>query len=770
MTNWWTLPGSMLWILGLAVDLAVLSVANYAALRHRVRLRQKLGEAGFSLPLALGTGLFCLGLMLHSQTLWVRILWGGLAAAFGVQVLWIWWRREPGEGQRCPGSVPPRVRRREMQRVEWWVWALVLGGLLAIVVLGAVIGVQISERAHSVQFHLQQLEGLARSAGRDLKPAALEEAGEHLAALDQELEAIQSRIGFLMPAGRLLRWVPRYGGDLAAASDLLSMAVGTISAGDRTFRSLTPVLDVLVGPEEDAAPALAVAQRLLPLLVAAQPELQAAKQELASVEQARSRIELSSLSPRAAGLVTRLDHYLPSFRMAVEGAMAAPYLLGADGPRTYLILAQNNQELRPTGGFISGVGELRLEGGRLASLDFSDSYAVDNHDVPHDLTPLDFQQTLFGQLWFFRDANWDADFPTSARRAMEIYARDRGVTADGVIALDLVALQLLVEALGPIQMPGADQVLTGDTVMQAIQQKWSEPAGGEGREWWLHRKDFMGQVAGAILQQLASGGTVQPADIARALQGALDEKHILVYVPHTQAALVLRQNNWDGALPSPATDLLAVVDTNVGFNKVDAKVERSIHYRVDLAAEGGPQARVTLRYRNLVRKPVGACLQEARYGDTYADMMERCYWDYVRIYVPAGSQLLAGPDLAWPPGSLIVRKGEAPPQEPIRATPGDGALAAWAAFMDLEPGAERTLTFEYRLPDWVLTEDADGLLHYRLQVHKQPGTRAVPIEVEIALPPEAEVVAGSPDDLFVSTRLRTDRDFEVVYRMKEGSP
>ena len=687
-----------------------------------------------------------------------------------------------------PGSPTPPSAPSKSQGARWLGWGLILAGLLVIGAWSAATGGQLVGRVRSLQAHLQYLEVFAQGDAGGMGLAELESAGEHLAGMRQDLEAIQSQVGPLLPAGRLLRWLPRHGGDLAAASDLLDIAVGLASAGDRTFQALSPAFDLFDGSAGNPTPAQSAGERLLPVLLAAQPELQAAQDELAAVEEAQIRIDAQILSPRVASLLDRLDRYRPWFETAVEGALLIPGLLGADGPRTYLIVAQNNQELRATGGFISGVGELRVEGGRLGSLSFDDSYAVDNLNVPHELTPLDFQRVLWGQLWFFRDTNWDADFPTSAQRALDVYARDRGVQADGVIALDLSALRFLVDAVGPLQMEGTANPVTSHNILQVAQAQWNEPTVGSGQDWWSHRKDFMGQIASAVMDRLATlrlgspprkrysagqaGQDLQPVRLARALKQALDEKHVLIYLTDLQAASLLREQDWDGALTIPPfpSDALLIVDSNVGFNKVDAKIARSIHYQVDLAAQGGPRARLTLTYQHRATRPVGDCVQESHYGDTYADMMERCYWDYVRVYVPAGSRLLAGPGLPLPPGSLLARNSDPLAPQSISPTLAIGGWAVWTAFFALPTMEERTLTFDYQLPEGVLDRDPNGSVHYRLRVQKQPGTKAVPLRVEFTLPPTAELVAARPAGLPVmDTDLRTDRDFEIVFRRgKEG--
>jgi hypothetical protein len=643
---------------------------------------------------------------------------------------------------------------------RWRVGCVLLAaGLLLLAGWAAVTAVQLYGHGRSLQGHLRALEGLVEGDVAGMDPGSLAAAGDHLGGMRRDLEAMDARLGPLPHAGRLLAWVPRHGGDLAAAADLLDLAVGVSAAGDGAFQALTPALDLLEG-----GPALLSAgEKALPALVAARPDLEAARAKLAAVQEARQRIDVAALSPRVAGLVGRMDRTLPLLDVAVDGALLLPDLLGAQGPRTYLVVAQNNQELRATGGFISGAGELRVASGRLVGdLDFRDSYAVDNMAVPHEEAPADFQQVLMGDLIFFRDANWDPDFPTSARRALEIYARDQGVVADGLVALDLSGLRLLVAAAGPLVVAGVDEPVDGDNLMRVIQGQWGQAEGEDGQDWWLHRKDFMGEVAAALFARLSEPQGVDPAVLLGAVKEALDAKHLLAYLPEPGAAALLRARNWDGALPGPATegDFVMLVDSNAGFNKVDARIERSLLYQVDLAAAGPARARLAATYRHLGQVPVGECVQEARYGETYQDMAERCYWDYARLYVPGGSRLLEGPGLAAvPEGSLMARSGSSQGLEPALAA---GDWSAWTAFFSLAPAAERTVAWHYELPAEAVTSRPGGLLAYRLRVAKQPGTGAVPLRLEIRLPAGAELVQG---EMAVETNLRQDREFLVVYRL-----
>jgi hypothetical protein len=656
-----------------------------------------------------------------------------------------------------------------LRRYRWLGWLLVLAGLLVIAVWAAVTGLQVVSRARSLQRHLHYLEDLADGGTAGLVQLDVDQVSRHLTGMDQDLAFIQARVGPLLPAGRLFGWVPEYGGDLAAADDLLEMAASLASAGERTFQALSPALDRMAPTDDEAGSLLSAGEEILPVLVTARPELEVVWRELVEVRAARAQIDPGVLSPRVGGMLERLDRYLPAFETAVDAALVAPGLLGAGAPRSYLVVAQNNQELRGTGGFISGVGELRVEDGKLQSLAFRDSYAVDNFEVPHEIAPLEFRQILLGDLILFRDANWDPDFPTSAQQMIQIYAQDQGVGADGVIALDLTALHLLVAAAGPLQVEGIEEPVSAQNVLAIIGQQWAAGTGDSGSDWWLRRKDFMGDIASALLERLSTPEDLDPVELGWAVKKALDEKHLLVYLEDPGAAALLRSQNWDGALPRPSSgqDFLMVVDSNVGFNKVDPNVARSVDYEIDLADPGVPRARLSMRYENLSSRPVEACVQEARYGDTYADMLERCYWDYVRVYVPVGSELRAAPDLPLPPGSLLARNEGTGLPETIHPTLSTEDWSVWTAFFDLPSMEETELVWEYRLPPEVVQRSADGTYQYRLRVQKQAGTVDVPLSVEIGLPAGAELVAGPAA---VETDLRLDREFLVVFRTEEAGP
>ena len=227
-----------------------------------------------------------------------------------------------------------------------------------------------------------------------------------------------------------------------------------------------------------------------------------------------------------AAQLSRLDRLLPLARVGLQAAQVAPSLLGADGPRTYLILAQNNHELRGTGGFISAAGTVRLDAGRIADLKLSDSYAVDNFAQPHPAPPRPLAEQMGTQLLTLRDSNWSPDFPESAQVARALFLQDQGVATDGAIALDLEAVRLLVAALEPLQVAGVGQPVTGDNVIEWMKLAWQAPQDSTGTvqeattsDWWAKRKNFMGDLMAAALAKVQGGGGLNPVALGRGAAG-----------------------------------------------------------------------------------------------------------------------------------------------------------------------------------------------------------------------------------------------------------
>ena len=656
---------------------------------------------------------------------------------------------------------------------------LILAGMVLLIGTGWAKYRRVRTCLDSTLTSLNVLQDLAPAGSLEAADVDLAEMGVQLRGLQDDLACLRVEVGEFMVVAPLLGWLPEVGNDISSVPDLLEMAEALVNAGVLISDGLSPLLEELQARDlmapGDGEDSLDLPQVVL-ALEAAQPALASAEAELGRARELQLELDRDSLSPRLGRLLDLTGRYLPLLHTGVRAAQLAPELLGADGSRTYLILAQNDDERRPTGGWISGLGLVTVEQGQVSNVSFSDSWAVDNLQVPHEIPPESMFRALWAEIWLFRDANWSPDFPTSAQVAEGILLRDQEIAVDGVIAVDQHALQLLVGALAPLGVESSDEPVSESNVLTFVREAWAEPqmgvtlAGGWG-EWVTRRKDFMSDLADAMLRKVQDQReTVDLSQLGRSLWQGLQERHILVYLHDKETAELLASQRWDGGILEATGDYLQVVDANVGFNKVDPNVKREITYRVDLSDPERAQAEVVVSYRNESQRVVETCLQEVESLPSYEQRMHGCFWNYVRFFVPEGARLETAEQEPVPPGSLLSRYRFAPLGD---AGPDvdsvENGKDTYGLFFVLAPGEQRKVRLAWQLPPGTVEEEADRV-RYRLLVQKQSGTPAIPLRVIVTMPsgvrifsttPEPAKVAG--DVLSFSLSLATDQQIDISF-------
>jgi hypothetical protein len=662
--------------------------------------------------------------------------------------------------------------------------------LLAFSAFGYVKYQRIAGRLASVQERLSKIQSTSRASSSDvLQSESLQSIEGELAQAEAELSAIKGELGPLLALSPYLGWLPLVGGDLKATPHLLDLAMDCLGAGQLMCRGAQPAASLLAGRSPGTFLAEGFDERILAALVNEQATFLEAQARLDSAAAHRQEIDQATLSPGLRRL-DQLDRYLPLLQAGVQMAIlapdVAPGLLGLASPKTYLVLAQNNHELRATGGFISAVGLLRVDKGRISTTGFHDSYLFDDPTRPYSPPPEALTRTMQAGVWVLRDANWSPDFPTTARVAREMYQLGQGVAVDGVIAMDLTAVEYIVGAVGPIQIEAYGEEVSQTDLVDKLKSYWAALPDQE-EDWWSHRKDFMAALAEGVFSELKTElDNRQMMNLLLALWRSLEEKHLLIYVDDPDIEWLLAENNWDGAIRPVEGDYLLVVDTNVGYNKVDPQVERALDYQVIIGADGRAHGQVTVSYTNKSSVEVDRCLQEAKYQPSYDQMMEGCYWDYLRLYVPEGSQITWATEVPLPQGSLFSlalsrrpgrsegtakgRAGEVA-SEDSRPTvePSEGGKAVFSQFFVVAPGQRQEISFQYDLLFGTFQEESDG--RYQLLIQKQPGTLAVPVHLTVTIPAQARLIAAQPQPTRVQanvvefkTILSTDRRFELVWR------
>lgn len=548
----------------------------------------------------------------------------------------------------------------------------------------------------------------------------------HQAAI--HLNQVERDLRVTYPILKVAATIPGIGPTLGQAQPLLQFGNHLAQAGDALASSITPLFSQIDDGNQQSLP-----RRAFSLLKNEEQNLRDAAHLLDLTAGDLGKIDPSALPARLRPLYNQIATNFPLLQHGAALLPILPQLLGDGQPVDYLVIAQNRDELRATGGFITGIGTVRLDSGDLVSFEMGDSYRIDDFSKPYPPPPEAIQRLMLAGYWVTRDANWSPDFPTSARDIQELFTLSTGQETAGVFAFDQEAVRRLLSVTGPIQLEQADTPITAANVEDYMQASWApDPGEGLTRAWWLQRKDFMKTLGEAILDQLLNPQNPRTlVNLAPTMLGLIREGHFLVYLNDSEAQEKLAALDLANQLDPGRGDFLLLVDSNFGFNKVDAVVTRRLRYAIDLTDLAHPKGTVSISYLHLIKQPV-ECKHIPSYGTgTYEDLQTRCYWDYWRVYRPAGSTLLT--DTAEPVAASLLLSQEGWSGE-VEIFPGYAGTQVFAGVFVLPTDERQTISLQTSIPREAISQDANGQSTYTLRISKQPGLNSLPVTLTLELP------------------------------------
>ncbi len=596
--------------------------------------------------------------------------------------------------------------------------------------------------AGHLAYRVIHLTSTARSLAAAVQSQHIDSATlvSDLDSIAGDIGAIHANVRPIYPLLSLGAGIPGIGPYVRQVEPLLNLGNGMAQAGALLLDTFAPVMQA----STLAGAGGTTTERLFTAIESNLPALDEASQLLDQVAPERQKIDPDLLPGSIRRYYLKADHYFPTLQKALPALKQVPALMGAKAVQNYLILAQNRDEMRATGGFISGIGLASLDKGKVSSFSLGDSYAIDDFSKGYPKPPVALKQFMEADYWVTRDANWSPDFPTAARQAEKLYKLSTGTQVGGTIAFDQLAVKSLLEVLGPVTLEGYPDPISAANVEDFMRLSWApDPSTGITPEWWANRKKFMGDLGKVILGKIFTPGDSKAlAALALKLVDLVQTGHLLVYVDQPEIASLLAEANLDGALRPTAGDYLYLVDSNVGYNKVDTIINRQLLYEVDLSDPANPTANITVSYQHTGQQDV-ICKQEATYGKgTYADMQARCYWDYWRIYLPTGSRVITA---AINPvsGAQLLSGKDWPGQ--VETNPGEANLTVLSGIMVLPTKSQQQTSIQISLPSTILQKGENQEEIFQLQVPKQPGLADLPVKVSIKLPANSAIQPGNTD-------------------------
>ncbi len=417
---------------------------------------------------------------------------------------------------------------------------------------------------------------------------------------------------------------------------------------------------------------------------------------------------------------------------------------GFDEKKTYLILLQNSMELRPTGGFIGSIATLRIEDGFMETPVVQDVYALDGQLKGHVAPPPIIKELLGQEHWYLRDSNWDPDFAVSGEKAAWFYQKETGVAVDGVIAISTPFLTGLLDVTGPLNLPDYNDRITKENFFgKSLFYTKADFFPGS-----TQKKDFLGSVAATLITHLTSGITNKAPALARVVGQALSSGDIQFWFPERGVQAIVKQAGWAGEVdrketcetstPPCMVEKIAVVESNMGVNKVNAYIKRSIKSRVDVGENGGVDGTIAVTYQNTSTNDA-------------AITGGGVYLSYSRVYLAPDALV-----------SSVRIDGEEVPYDNTT----EHNLTVTGFSFTVPPGMERTVTISYRRGVLLSFENNKSMLV--VSIRKQPGMIDTNLDVAVSYPvgwsPQAGAgLLANAREARYNTILDSPKTYSIVF-------
>lgn len=361
------------------------------------------------------------------------------------------------------------------------------------------------------------------------------------------------------------------------------------------------------------------------ILKSAAANLEQARMEAQIALQYTQGIDASHFPSPYQDKIQALQKLLPQFNNILahqkDYFTLAQRLLGARSYKKYLVIFQNNSEIRPTGGFIGSYAQITLNQGRVTDLKVDDIYNIDGQLLEKVIPPKPIQK--ISTAWSTHDANWFFDFPTSAQKIMWFYEKTGRPTVDGVIAITPQVVKKILARIGPVHLPSYQVTIDKNNfleVLQTVEQDYKNMG---------QPKRILADITPRILSKLGSMNLAEMQLLLQDLQASLAHKEILLYSQDSKLQEFIESHGWGGNVLSGTNDYLAVVNANINGYKTD----RYIHQKIDLEIKLNSSGKIT---HNLSIKRVhkgGDIAGQPWYNKVNAD--------YMRIFIPQGAKIIS---------------------------------------------------------------------------------------------------------------------------------
>ena len=640
-----------------------------------------------------------------------------------------------------------RRRRRRRHTPSWlkpfkrvlklqFILPFILVFIVSVVLIFSVLIVDATTRLNDSFASMNRiLVSINETDGTELTLRDFESLRASVKDFENSLRVTESRINLVAPFTNL-------NPEWSASVELIDITGNLALAVQDMIDGLEPTLNFLVegNDEETVAAGITSGQRAVELLELGQEKFLSAEVHLTDAQSQLNELDISNISPQFVLQIEELRAYHQQVNdfnaILMDSSEILTEMLGIDDERIYLVLAQNNDELRPSGGFISTYGYFKIRRGRIT--DFAYQASTPNSPVP---PPDSFADTFDPPSWWLPvrrpvviawDGSWHANFPETARLAMDYYNTGNNVArpVDGVFAIDISGFELMVDALGEVFVDEYNESVNRGNFRELV---YDIRASGLAE---AEHKRFVSAIYETIFSDWRTLDQERSADMLGALLEGMRQRHIMLYFDNDEANEALAKLGWAGK-QDPATniDYVMVADANLG-NKSNNSVIRSITYDVLISEDGSTNSKLGVFYDY----PATLADNDPAVDPDFHGQLD--YYAITQVFVPTGVIPNTESDLQsfrledTPTHTIFVNRN-----------------------FELLYDTSEELEYLYSVPNAV--EAVGDYQRYRLLIQKQPGARTQDVDVQIRLPQGTQLISSTPEADAVYDLSNQTLDFRI---------
>jgi tetratricopeptide (TPR) repeat protein len=450
----------------------------------------------------------------------------------------------------------------------------------------------------------------------------------------------------------------------------------------------------------------------------------------------------SEIGSRISLAKQKINEVSDVLKMTSESFPALLKLLGDKKLHRYLILLQNNNEIRATGGFIGSYAIVEIKDGYIEKMDVQDVYDIDGSykeiiEPPEELK-------FFTTNWRFRDSNYSPDFRVAAAKAKWFLETEGGPQIDTVIAINQGLLKDMLEISGPVQVGNFGKLDSGNYNLLLSFIIESKYWGAEDPKHIL--KVFIPEFKKQIMKEENVGKLMSK------LYKAVQQKHIMAYSADSDIEALFQSFGLSGEMnkPSKDEDYLSIINTSVGGTKSDQFIEEKIYHNTMIDKSGTIIDELNIKRTHLWDDSIYYQWKKtlesygiARMPDQVIDILGRGRnKTLMRIFVPNGTILLDSK------GAEIQTKYDK-----------DVKKTYFIFQMEVKAGESKEVNIKYQMP---FRLDFSPMATYKLYVDKQPGSRGSILTKEIN-GNEIHNLEFYPQDAKSSTNKEINYETNLVY-------